>query len=177
MFRLHSTKKKFLTVLLVGYVGSIGIATLSDVIIPHFGAELLGLNIPSHAEVHSHSGENDAEEHEHIPTAAEQKKVSQHLHLGFIEDWYIVNPAAVLGVLIAYFFPKTKFPHAGHVLIGTWASSAYLLMNMQSSLGVVSIAGIFLTLFISTWLPCCISDIIFPLLLVKDPEDIESSHC
>lgn len=164
MFKLHEAKKHFLLVLIVGYFGSIGIATLSDVIIPHFGTDLLGLNIPSHAQVYEHISNEpaDMEETEHY---------EHGIHLGFIEEWYIVNPAALLGVFIAFFLPRTKFPHAGHVLLSTWASSSYLLMNIESEVTIATAMGIFAILFIATWVPCCISDIIFPLLFVKS--DIE----
>jgi hypothetical protein len=157
MFRIHALKKRFLLVLLVGYFGSVGIATLSDVVIPHIGTNLLGLDVPSlhHPEVTSQDDETTSEANE------------GGMHLGFIEEWYIVNPAALLGIFIAYFLPRTKFPHAAHVLISTWASSSYLLMNMHSEITMGIFLGIFLTLFIATWLPCCISDIIFPLLFVK----------
>ncbi len=162
MFRLHTEKKRFVLILVVGFVGSIGIATLSDIIIPHLGAELMGLDVPTHGELYhveeASTEEGHSTEHEH----------GEHgLHLGFIEEWYIVNPAALLGIFIAYFLPRTKFPHAGHILISTWASSSYLLMNMQSEMGIAVIGGILITLFVATWLPCCISDIIFPLLFVK----------
>jgi hypothetical protein len=163
MFRLHSEKKRFVLVLVVGFVGSIGIATLSDIIIPHLGAELMGLDVPTHGELY-HSEEASAVEGQ-ATTKHEHK--GHKLHLGFVEEWYIVNPAALLGILIAYFHPRTKFPHAGHILISTWASSSYLLMNMQSEMTVAVIGGILVTLFIATWLPCCTSDIIFPLLFVK----------
>jgi len=170
MFELHSAKKRILLVLIVGYVGSVGIATLSDIIIPHFGSEILGLDIPTHAELHHHEtseAETHANEHEkHIHTH-ESEHHSHKIHLGFIEEWYLVNPAALLGILIAYFLPRTKFPHAAHILISTWASSSYLLMDIQSNITITAIAGIFATLFIAVWLPCCISDIIFPLLFVK----------
>jgi hypothetical protein len=100
------------------------------------------------------------------------------LHLGFIEEWYIVNPAAVLGVLIAYFLPRTKFPHAFHVLISTWASSAHILMNTQAEFTPGVIGGVFVILFIAVWLPCCVSDIVFPLLFVKsDLTLVESCVC
>jgi len=167
MFKLHSTKKQFLLVLLVGYFGSIGIATLSDIIIPHIGSELLGLSVPTHAHIHEHE-ESSEEEDFH---SNEDEHHGGKIHLGFIEEWYIVNPAAFLGVLIAYFLPRTKFPHAGHVLVSTWASSSYLLMNLVSEISIGVILGIFVILFLATWLPCCISDIIFPLLFVKS--DIE----
>ncbi|MFC1677758.1 hypothetical protein ACFL3G_11945 [Planctomycetota bacterium] len=155
MLRVHAWKKKFLTILVIGYFGSVGIATLSDVIIPHIGANLLGLSVPTHAQMHHHEdGHTDHEE-----------KLA--IHLGFIEEWYIVNPAALLGIFIAFFIPRTKFPHSAHVLLSTWASSSYLLMSIKSELTIAGGIGIFATLFIATWLPCCISDIIFPLLFVK----------
>lgn len=165
MFRVHASKRRFLLVLLVGYFGSVGIATLSDIVIPHIGVHVLGLDIPSHGEVH-HS-EAGIDEHGGEGGEGEHSGHGSGMHFGFIEEWYIVNPAALLGILIAYFFSRTKFPHAGHVLISTWASSAYLLMNLRSELSLASAAGIGVTLFLATWVPCCVSDIVFPLLFVK----------
>jgi hypothetical protein len=162
MFRIHVLKKQILLVFVIGYIGSIGVATLSDIIIPHIGSKLLGLNIPTHGETHQH----EQEEHIHTDTDIHEQEDNK-IHLGFIEEWYIVNPAALLGIVIAYFLPRTKFPHSGHVLISTWASSSYLLMNLQAQINALAVFGILVTLFIATWLPCCISDIIFPLLFVK----------
>jgi hypothetical protein len=177
MFKVHTGKRRIFLVVLVGYFGSVGIATLSDVVIPHLGTRILGLDIPSHAELHGHSsglegGEAIAGDVRSKESDSEQAEENGHgIHLGFIEEWYIVNPAAFLGILIAYFLPRTKFPHAGHVLISTWASSSYMLMNMESSLSAAAVAGIFMTLFIATWVPCCVSDIVFPLLFVES--DVE----
>jgi len=136
LFRLQKKKANFFLVLIIGYVGSLGIATISDSLIPYVGEALLGL----HA----------------------------HCHIGFIEGWYVVNPAAVLGVLIAWFWPKTKFPHAGHVLLSTWASSFHILMALGSSISIFTGVMVFVFLFIAVWLPCCFSDIVFPLLLTGD---------
>jgi hypothetical protein len=163
MLNVHAAKKRIILVVLVGYFGSVGIATLSDVIIPHVGTHLLGLDIPTHAVLHD--DDNPSPEHE------EDEHHEHGIHLGFIEEWYIVNPAALLGIVIAYFLPRTKFPHAGHVLISTWASSSYMLMNMESGMTAGVVAGMFVILFLAIWVPCCISDIIFPLLFVKS--DIE----
>ena len=166
MFRIHAPAKKFIFILIIGYFGSVGIATLSDIIIPYIGTELLGLNVPSHAEVfHDHSAHGEDannEEHDHH---------AHKLHLGFIEEWYIVNPAAIIGVLIAWFIPRTKFPHAGHILVSTWASSAYMLMEIRADITFFSVIGIFVTLFLAVWLPCCVSDIVFPLIFIK-PHDL-----
>jgi hypothetical protein len=156
LFRLHEKTKGFLIVLIVGYVGSIGTATLSDSILPFFGEDILGVAVPTEAAVHSHGHE-----------AGSEQKHERELHIGFIEEWYIVNPAALLGILIAYFLPKSKMPHAFHILISTWASAAHIMMNTNQPMTAVLVTGIFIVLFIAVWLPCCFSDIVFPMLLVK----------
>ncbi len=154
MFRLH--RGKGWQVFLVGYLGSVGIATLSDIFFPYLGGTLLGAEM--------------------------------EFHLGFVEKWWLVNPLAVLGILIAYFRPATKFPHAGHVLLSTWASLFYLTAfglgfggGFGGGLGFGSGFGggfggagfsllpfVFFILFLSVWFPCCLSDIIFPLLFVRE---------
>lgn len=156
VFELHTKRRKFIAVLLVGFFGSLGVATLSDSLIPYIGELLLGMHVHVHA-------------HEHTSFA-------EHAHIGFIESWYIVIPAAVAGVLIAYFRPKTKFPHAGHVLLSTWASSFHMLMATGGQLSVLKAVGSFGFLFLAVWLPCCISDIVFPLLFVKSPIDPSHIH-
>ena len=173
LFRLYERGKKFLVLLLVGYFGSIGVATLSDCIIPFFGESILGVAVPSHAAVHHNLGPSVGDEHEDPEADDHAEEHEQHkhrIHLGFIEEWYLVNPAAILGILIAYFWPKTKFPHAGHVLLSTWASSFHVLMNTHKDITVAMLAGVFIVLFIAVWLPCCVSDIVFPLLFVKSAE-------
>lgn len=175
LFAIHREAKSFLLILVIGYVGSIGIATLSDCIVPYLGESLIGLHIPIHSELHVHAEDTDQE----LSAGSGKDGTQQHenrIHLGFIEDWYIVNPAAVLGVLIAYFLPRTKFPHAGHVLISTWASSSHILMNMASDVTLAIMVGIFATLFVAVWLPCCISDIVFPLLFVKSDMNLTDTH-
>jgi len=156
IFQLYTKRKKFIAILLVGLFGSIGIATLSDSLIPHLGELLMGMHI------HLHS-------HEHASFA-------EQAHIGFIEGWYVVIPAAIVGVLIAYFRPNTKFPHAGHVLLSTWASSFHMLMAMSGNISVLKAVGSFGFLFLAVWLPCCVSDIVFPLLFVKSSDDLSHLH-
>ena len=156
MFELHSERRKFIVILLVGLVGSLGTTTLSDSLIPYIGELLLGM------QIHVHS-------HEHTSFA-------ERAHIGFIEGWYIVIPAAIAGVLIAYLRPKTKFPHAGHVLLSTWASSFHMLMAMGGQITVWKAVGSFGFLFLAVWLPCCFSDIVFPLLFVKSAMDSPHVH-
>src|SRR4030043_1356266 len=71
LFRLHRKTKSFLVILIVGYIGSVGIATLSDSILPFFGEEILGVAIPSHS-------------HEHPDEAGEEH--GHKLHLGVIAE-------------------------------------------------------------------------------------------
>ena len=135
--------KKFWKVLIIGFLGSVGIGTLSDCLIPLWGEILLEM---PHAEA----------------------------HIGFIEKWWLINPLALAGILIAYFKPFTKLPHAGHVFISTWASLFHMLMAAGHQ-HMVSYFGVFIFLFLAVWIPCCLSDIIFPLLFVKDKGEREDS--
>ena len=101
----------------IGYVGSIGIATLSDSVIPYLGEALL-------------------------------RMPDRHIHIGFIDKWWLVNPLALIGIVIAYFRPATKFPHAGHVLLSTWASLFHIIMAIGQSLNWFSYIIVFIFLFI-----------------------------
>ena len=193
LYKVYKGKVGFIKILLVGYFGAIGIATLSDCILPFFGESILGVAIPVHADLHehdetavhdeqtpqnAHNHDEDAhhEQNSESETGEEQPAIRARLHLGFIEDWYLVNPAALLGILIAYFRPRTRFPHAGHVLISTWASSFHVLMNTHRDLTTIMLLGVFVVLFIAVWLPCCISDIVFPLLFVGSDSDLSHVH-
>jgi hypothetical protein len=177
LFKLHESKRSFLVVLVIGYIGAVGVATLSDSILPYFGEDFLGVAVPTHASLHEHGGPTETEathnqKAEHADEAHEHEG-KPRIYLGFIEDWYLVNPAAILGVLLAWFWPQTKFPHAGHILISTWASSFHILMNTHRELTPMLFVGVFVVLFIAVWLPCCFSDIVFPMFFVQSPH----LHC
>lgn len=91
----------------------------------------------------------------------------RHAHIGFVEKWWLINPLAVIAVVVAYNKPVTKFPHAGHVLVSTWASLFHMLMAADHN-HALPYFGIFVFLFLAVWLPCCFSDIIFPLLFARN---------
>ena len=120
----------------IGYFGAIGIATLSDSVIPYLGEILLSLP-------------------------------NKGIHVGFIEEWWIVNPAALIGIAIGYWRPTTKVPHSGHVLISTWASLFHIIMALGETVNWITFLTIFFFLFLGVWIPCCTSDIMFPLLFVR----------
>ena len=51
-------------------------------------------------------------------------------------------------------------------------------MNIESEITAGALGAIFVILFIAVWLPCCISDIIFPLLFVdSDIELVDICTC
>lgn len=93
------------------------------------------------------------------------------IHIGFIEKWYLINPLALLGVTIAYFRTRSKFPHTVHVLLSTWASLFHIIMALSGNLDWISSIVIVVFLFIAVWIPACGSDIVYPLLFVKDSEE------
>ena len=140
MYRKYGHKKIWVAVL-IGYCGSIGIATLSDALIPYLGGSLLGIDIGFH-----------------IPFI----EVEKIPFLG-IETWILVNSAAFIGIIIGYLKPATKLPHSGHVFLSTWASLFYFTA-FGAAEWLPRLPLIFLFLFLAVWLPCCISDIVFPLL-------------
>ncbi len=135
MYKKYGKGKIWMAVL-IGYLGSVGIATLSDSIIPYLGETLFGFE-------------------------------NRGIHIGFIEEWQIVNPAALIGIIIGYLKPTTKLPHSGHVLISTWASLFHIIMALGETVNWVAFLATFLFLFLAVWIPCCMSDIVFPLLFVK----------
>jgi len=125
-------KAKIWIAILIGWTGSIGIATISDVVIPFLGGSLLN--------------------------------VQMEFHIPFIEEWWI-NLLALAGIAIGYRKQTTRIPHFGHVLLSTWASLFYF-----TAFGIADwiplLPFIFLFLFLAVWIPCCTSDIVYPLLFV-----------
>ncbi len=157
MYRKYGNRKIWAAVL-IGYSGSIGIASLSDAIIPYLGGTLFGIEMEFHLPFI---------EAEKIPFIG-------------VETWIAVNSAALAGIIIGYLKPTTKLSHSGHVFLSTWASLFYF-----TAFGVFAASGVaqwipllglvFLFLFIAVWLPCCVSDIVFPLLFTRGrlpPRDI-----
>ena len=133
-------KAKIWVAVLIGWTGSIGVATISDAMIPYLSGTLLN----AHME----------------------------FHVPFIEEWWI-NFLALAGIAIGYWKQTTKIPHFGHVLVSTWASLFYF-----TAFGVADwihlLPYVFLFLFLSVWIPCCTSDIIYPLLFVRKGQELPS---
>ena len=135
LFRRH-TRSNLVATIIIGYIGSVGITTLSDSLIPYVGEWILDLPYKG-------------------------------VHIGFLEKWWVVNPLVIIGITLGCLWPKTHVPHAGHVFLSTWASLFHMTMALGGSVTAVQLMVIPLFLFLSVLLPCCTSDIVFPLLFVK----------
>ena len=139
MYRRYGGKVALCVV--VGFVGSVGIATLSDVIFPHHGGAMILKAAGGHAHM--------------------------QFHLPFIEEWWLINPAALLGIALGIARARTRFPHSGHVLLSTWASLFYVVAHAEGPVNWFPLLlPVLAVLFIAVWIPCCVSDLVFPLLFV-----------
>jgi hypothetical protein len=138
---------RILTAALLGLIGSLGICSISDILIPWVGGALLG--------------------------------TSPHLHLCIVEHPLYEVPAAVIGVLAGtlasrWMWRSTFFSHSGHILISTLATVFYLLPSVADAYrgGYAVLApglaiGVLATVVLAVMLPCCVSDVVFPLLFVR----------
>lgn len=133
-------EKSFVKSLIIGFAGSILICGLSDILLPYLGGKIM------------------------------QKDM--YLHLCILEHPNIIIPFAVIGVSVGFLVPgaiekSTEFSHSMHVLVSSMASILYLI-----SFGITEwmhmIGGIFLITIVAVMLPCCASDIVFPLAFIDD---------
>jgi len=142
-------KGRLWVALVVGYTGAIGMATLSDAVMPFLGGSLLG------ADMHFHLPFIDAEA---MPV------------LG-VPKWIVVNASAVVGIALGLRWLATKVPHLGHVLLSTWAS-LFGLTAFGEANWLVLAPLVFVFLFLAVWIPCCVSDVIYPMLWGKEEPDL-----
>lgn len=128
---------KWIWIVSIGYFGTVGLATISDSLIPYIGETLLRLPSPE-------------------------------AHIGFMERWWLVNPIAAIGIILGYWRRETRIPHSGHVLVSTLASLSHMAMALDGSADWIALLpALSAFLFLAVWLPCCTSDIVFPLLFTK----------
>ena len=136
MFWRHD--KKILKAVSIGFVGAVGLCSISDIFIPFVAGHLLG--------------------------------VKMHLHICILAEPMLVLPFLFFGIFMGFVLPavveSTIFSHAAHVLISSMASIFYLV-----SFGVtewIPVGGmVFIYMVLAVMIPCCTSDIVFPLLFVK----------
>ncbi|UCE73163.1 MAG: hypothetical protein JSV56_08985 [Methanomassiliicoccales archaeon] len=132
--------KRLLKSILIGLLGSLAFCGISDIFLPFIGGSIIGLEM--------------------------------ELHICLVDHPLSVVPFAVFGVIAgltaAEVFTKrssTIFSHSGHVFVSTMASILYLttfgFMDWMENMFIV-----FIIVVLAVLIPCCTSDVIFPLLLV-----------
>jgi len=130
---------------IIGFIGAVGICGVSDIIIPYVSGFLLGTRM--------------------------------ELHICIIRHPALILPFVFFGIFTGLIVPRTIestiFSHSTHVILSSMASILYLV-----SFGLTNWISVFGMVFVYTVLavtiPCCTSDIVFPLLFTKDEES--SSH-
>ncbi len=142
-------ERRWLKALIVGLSGAIVVCGASDILIPYTSGLLLG--------------------------------VDMHLHVCIVEHPAMVLPFALVGVLAGFLasghiVQATVFSHTVHVLISSSASLLYLVSFGLT--GWIHHAGyVFVFVVLAVMLPCCFSDIVWPLLVVtKEGEPRPALH-
>ena len=140
MYRRFGRHRLWL-VIVIGYLGSVGIATISDAFIPYLEGKTLSISMTFSVPF--------------LSTA-----IVPYFHL---PEWLLVNAAAAIGIGLGLLGRQTRLPHMTHVLLSTWASLfGFTAFGTADWLPLLPV--IFIFLFLAVWLPCCFSDIVFPLL-------------
>jgi len=123
----------------VGFTGSVVLCSLSDIVLPYLCGNLLGGKMTWHFCLSEHS--------------------------------MLVLPFVFLGILLGfwsgvYIRYSTFLSHSGHVLVSTMATLLYLVVfgmsDWLSNIGVVLLITVF-----SVLVPCCLSDIVYPMMFVR----------
>ncbi|MFA5088686.1 MAG: hypothetical protein WC552_06590, partial [Candidatus Omnitrophota bacterium] len=133
MFWKH--EKRIWKAAFVGVFGSVVICALSDIFFPFWGGLLLN--------------------------------VDMHLHICVLEEPFLILSFAAVGVLAGFLITtaierSTEYSHSLHVFVSSVASILYLVsfgLNGWTDM----IGGVFLITIVSVVIPCCVSDIVFPL--------------
>jgi len=87
-------------------------------------------------------------------------------HLPAIENSLVIFSSAIFGSLLGIAIKKTKFPHFLHVFISIFASLFYIFAY-SSDWNLLNLFFILVITTISVVIPCCLGDIILPILLQK----------
>ena len=136
--RYHSSPplRSFLRATLIGLVGAIVVCGISDIAIPHAAVLLLGKSV--------------------------------HLHICVIEEPGLVLPFAFIGVLVGALAAdavkrSTVISHSLHVGISSMASILYIMEAFDGTEWMGSLGMIFPFVIFAVTIPCCLSDILFPM--------------
>ena len=75
-----------LKLVIIGYVGAIGVATISDCVIPYCGERIMGIAVPSHSHDHTEHGHEEYNHAEHVEEAAAHPSEDEHDEYEAMDD-------------------------------------------------------------------------------------------
>lgn len=90
------------------------------------------------------------------------------LHLPILENPILIFTTAIIGAFIGIYIGLFKLNHSLHVFFSVFASLLYLLA-FSANINIWIILGSSLIVFLVVYIPCCVSDIVFPILFIKEP--------
>lgn len=119
----------------VGMLASLLLCGVSDIFLPYLGGQILGMDM--------------------------------QLHICLIEEPFLVIPFSVVGVISGLlvsnnFERSTEYSHSMHVFVSSAGAILYLLSYGLTD-WIHLVGGVFLVTVIAVMIPCCTSDIVFPL--------------
>jgi hypothetical protein len=71
---------------------------------------------------------------------------------------------------------STLFSHSLHVLSSTMASIFYLIAPFTGMAWVDQVGRLFIFVIVAVMVPCCLSDIVFPLAMTKEARARALAH-
>lgn len=145
-------EKRLWKAVIVGFVGSVGVCGVSDIFMPYLCGRALALQ-------------------------------DMHFHWCLLAHPQMVLPFVALGIvsgLIAAttIHRSTVFSHSAHVLVSSTASLFYLIsFGVSDWFSEGKLPIVFAVVVLCVTIPCCFSDILFPLLVVEGDGDMQHPCC
>mgnify|MGYP001558073713 CR=1 FL=1 len=140
--------RKVVKAVIIGLVGTALPCGASDILFPLMGGRLMGIQVTA--------------------------------HICFVEHPVMVWPFMAAGILAGFILPSRKpashLAHGGHVFISSTATMLYLVAFGTAD-WIRLAPFIFVLLVAAVMVPCCTSDIVFPMLMTSpDRPDHCASH-
>ncbi len=153
--------RRLVKAITIGVLGAVGVCGVSDIIMPYMSQFVL------------------------VTLGGLKAEQPLHLHICLIEHPALVLPFAAIGVVVGLTAAvaverSTLFSHSLHVFSSTMASIFYLIGPFGRTAWVDDLGMVFLLIVLAVMIPCCISDIIFPLALTRDAREAHARtphHC
>lgn len=144
-------ERKIAKAVLIGLIGAIGICGISDIVMPHLSLLLLGQKPEWHICVFEHAD----------------------LVLPFAAIGVVVAVAASGGVV-----RSTIISHSLHVFASTMATIFYMVGPLGLIAWIGSLGKVFIFVVLAVMVPCCLSDIVFPMLMSRSGREqlLHDSH-